>query len=117
MNLSQEGSLSRLSREAQRPKVVTQESYNALKAPQPISALDEAMDRLCDSTDELRTALASITDRLQPVLKQEPALDRADDGTSEAVHPAPLVASIDRQTSRVRGTLAALRELEIRLAL
>lgn len=117
MNLSQEGSLSRLSREAQRTKVVTQESYNALKPLQPASALDLAMERLDTATDELRSALSSITERLQPVLKQEPTQDGSDEGKSEARHPAPLVAAIDRQSARVQATLASLRELERRLVM
>lgn len=92
-------------------------AYDALKA-KPVSPLDAALGRLDAATDEMRTIISGITERLQPVLTPS-GKGVSDTGSpnAETSLPAPLVDGINRQTNRVQATLSALRELERRLVM
>ncbi|MFA9283742.1 hypothetical protein ACCQ08_03085 [Comamonas sp. SY3] len=121
LDLDQAAKLSRLSseaaRNAQRTVAAVHAGYDAQKGATALSEIDAAMARLDAATDEMRTAVTNMTERLEPVLKQEPNANGSDDMKSEIGSTAPLVASIDRQSTRLRTTIAALREISNRLAL
>lgn len=105
------------SRGAQASAQSVKATYDALMA-KPVSPLDAALGRLDAATDEMRTIISGITERLQPVLTPT-GKGVSDTGSSsaDASLPAPLVEGINRQTNRVQATLSALRELERRLVM
>ncbi|GEM_PF-5716835 len=91
--------------------------YDSLKT-KPISPLDAALSRLDAATDEMRTIISNITERLQPVLTPSgKGVGDSNGPNAETSLPAPLVDGINRQTNRVQATLASLRELERRLVM
>lgn len=125
MEQNHEGALSRLHREASQsqPRVARTLADIAFGTgqtplPKPLSAVEGAMSKLDELTEDLGTAIANISDRLQPVLT--PSSKGAGENGSmhaETSLPSPLVERINRQSARIRATLAALNDLERRLAL
>ncbi len=114
LDIENPGAISRQARESLQSMCA---GYDSLKT-KPVSPLDAALGRLDAATDEMRTIISGLTERLQPVLTPT-GKGVSDTGSpnADATLPDPLVDGINRQTNRVQATLASLRELERRLAM